>query len=183
VISATACPLPFINKSLVEHALQQRNYQPMFFLDLAVPRDIEANVGELEQIHLYNVDDLQLMIQKGMAERRNAAFQAEQLIDYELNNYILWHRSLKANTVICDYRNKMQELAQKELARTLKKLASGQDHHNALTEFSERLLNKLIHYPTTALKQMAWDNREDLLSLAHYLFNTTTDQISYEEIS
>ncbi len=183
VISATACPLPFINKSLVEHALQQRNYQPMFFLDLAVPRDIEANVGELEQIHLYNVDDLQLMIQKGMAERRNAAFQAEQLIDYELNNYILWHRSLKANTVICDYRNKMQELAQKELARTLKKLASGQDHHNALTEFSERLLNKLIHYPTTALKQMAWDNREDLLSLAQYLFNTTTDQISYEEIS
>lgn len=183
VISATACPLPFINKSLVEHALQQRNHQPMFFLDLAVPRDIESNVGELAQVHLYNVDDLQTMIEKGMSERRNAAAQAEQLIDYELNNYILWHRSLKANSVICDYRYKMQQLAQEELQRTFKKLASGQDHHNALTEFSERLLNKLTHYPTTGLKQIAWDNREDLLSLAQYLFNTTTDQIPYEEIS
>ena len=183
VISATACPLPFINKGLVEHALEQRNQQAMFFLDLAVPRDIEANVAELDQVHLYNVDDLQVMIQKGMAERRSAAFQAEQLIEHELNNYILWHRSLKANKVICDYRSKMQELAQQELNRTLKKLASGQDHQHSLAEFSERLLNKLIHYPTTALKQMAWDNREDLLSLAQHLFNTTTDPISYEEIS
>ncbi len=183
VISATACPLPFINKSLVAHALEQRDYQPMFFLDLAVPRDIESNVAELTPVHLYNVDDLQQLIQQGMAERRNAACQAEQLIEHELNNYILWHRSLKANSVICDYRNKMQELAQKELDRTLKKLASGQDQQHSLAEFSERLLNKLIHYPTTALKQMAWDNREDLLSLTQYLFNTTTDQISYEEIS
>lgn len=183
IISATACPLPFINKSLVEHALEQRNHQSMFFLDLAVPRDIEANVAELEQVHLYNVDDLQLMIQKGMAERQNAAVQAEQMIEHELNNYILWHRSLKANSVICDYRSKMKELAQQELERTLKKLAAGQSHHESLTEFSERLMNKLIHYPTTGLKQMAWDNREDLLALTQYLFNTTTDQANHEEIS
>jgi glutamyl-tRNA reductase len=183
VISATACPLPFINKSLVEHALQQRNHQPMFFLDLAVPRDIESNVGELEQVHLYNVDDLQLMIKQGMDNRRNAATQAEQLIEHELNNYILWHRSLKAKSVICDYRTKMQKLAQDELQRTLKKLSSGQDHGQALTEFSERLINKLTHYPTTGLRQMAWDDRADLLSLAQYLFNTTIDHTSYEEIS
>lgn len=183
VISATACPLPFINKGLVEHALAQRAQQTMFFLDLAMPRDIEADVAELPSVHLYNVDDLQNRIQKGMAERRNAAFQAEQLIEHELNNYIMWHRSLKANSVICDYRDKMQELAQKELNRTLKKLASGQDQQQSLTEFSERLLNKLIHHPTTAFKQMAWDNQENLLSLAQYLFNTTADQISYEEIS
>lgn len=183
VISATACPLPFINKSLVEHALQQRNHAPMFFLDLAVPRDIESNVSELEQVHLYNVDDLQTLIKEGMDKRRSAANQAEQLIEHELNNYIMWHRSLKAKSVICNYRDTMQHLAQQEMQRTLRKLACGQDHNTVLAEFSERLINKLTHYPTIGLKQMAWDNQEELLSLAQYLFNTTTDPITYEEIS
>lgn len=184
VISATACPLPFINKSLVEHALNQRNQAPMFFLDLAVPRDIEINVGELEQVHLYNVDDLQIMIEKGMDERRHAALQAEQLIESELDNYIRWHRSLRAKDVICDYRSQMQHLAQQELERALKKLSAGQSQQTVLNEFSERLVNKLTHNPTTGLRQIAWDGREDLLSLAQYLFNTTTQcQSSYEEIS
>ncbi|CAM2856643.1 glutamyl-tRNA reductase [Legionella worsleiensis] len=184
VISATACPLPFINKSLVEHALHQRDHSPMFFLDLAVPRDIESNVNELDQVQLYNVDDLQLMIEKGMDERRNAALQAEQLIESELDNYIRWHRSLKAKDLICDYRHKMQQLAQSELKRALRKLSSGENQASVLNEFSERLVNKLVHNPTTGLREMAWDGREDLLALAQYLFNTTTlCQSSYEEIS
>ncbi len=184
VISATACPLPFINKSLVEHALQQRNHAPMFFLDLAVPRDIETNVNELDNVHLYNVDDLQVMIEQGMNERRNAALQAEQLIESELDNYIRWHRSLRAKDVICDYRNHMQSLAQQELERALKKLSSGQNQQAVINEFSERLVNKLTHHPTTGLRQIAWDGREDLLSLAQYLFNTNTlCQTPYEEIS
>jgi glutamyl-tRNA reductase len=182
VVSATACPLPFINKNLVEHALHQRNNAPMFFLDLAVPRDIEANVSELEHVHLYNVDDLQQMIEQGMHQRRHAASEAEQLIELELDNYIHWHRSLKAKSIICDFRSKMQDLAQQELQRTIKKLNSGQDQNQVLAEFSERLINKLTHYPSTGLRQMAWDDQTDLLSLAHYLFNTTTESISYEEI-
>jgi glutamyl-tRNA reductase len=173
VISATACPLPFINKNMVEHALTQRNHAPMFFLDLAVPRDIESNVNELDNVHLYNVDDLQLMIEKGMDERRQAAMQAEQLIESELDNYIRWHRSLKAKDVICDYRTQMQHLAQQELQRAIKKLSAGENQQSVLNEFSERLVNKLTHNPTTGLRQIAWDGREDLLTLAQYLFNTT----------
>lgn len=182
VISATACPLPFINKSLVEHALKQRNHAPMFFLDLAVPRDIESNVSEIEQVHLYNVDDLQIMIEKGMDERRHAALQAEQLINSEIDNYIRWHRSLKAKDVICDYRNQMHYLAQQELQRALKKLSDGQSQQTVLNEFSERLVNKLTHNPSIGLRKIAWDGREDLLTLAQYLFNTTICQSSYEEI-
>lgn len=183
VISATACPLPFINKSLVEHALQQRNHSAMFFLDLAIPRDIEPNVSELEQVRLYNIDDLQLMIEKGMDERRNKALHAEQLIDSELDNYIRWHRSLRSKDVICDYRAQMQHLAQLELERALKKLAAGEDQLSVLNEFSERLVNKLTHNPTAGLRQLAWDGREELLDLAQYLFNTTTKCLtSYEEI-
>jgi len=175
VISATACPLPFINKGLVEHALSQRAHAPMFFLDLAVPRDIENNVGDLDAVHLYNIDDLQNMIEKGMDERRTAALQAEQLIDSELDNYIRWHRSLRANELICDYRNQMQDLAQLELQRARQKLAAGQCQDAVLTEFSERLLNKLTHSPTIGLRQAAWDDRAELLDLAHYLFNGTVN--------
>jgi glutamyl-tRNA reductase len=173
----------FINKSLVEQALNQKNHAPMFFLDLSVPRDVEANVKELDEVHLYNIDDLQTMIEKSMEERRHAAYHAEQLVDKELNNYIRKHRSLKAKEVICDYRNQMQDLAQKELQRALKKLSAGQCQQNVLSEFSERLVNKLTHNPTAGLRQIAKDGREDLFALAQYLFNTTTYQSSYEEIS
>ncbi|WP_019218099.1 glutamyl-tRNA reductase [Legionella tunisiensis] len=182
VISATACPLPFINKSLVEHALNKRAHNPMFFLDLAVPRDIEADVGELEAVHLYNIDDLQSMITKGMDERRSAALQAEQLIDCELDNYIRWHRSLRAKDVICDYRNHMQTLAQQELQRAQNKLSAGYCQDSVLHEFCERLVNKLVHHPTVGLRQVALDGREELFDLARYLFNPLV-QSPYEEIS
>ncbi|KTC85914.1 MULTISPECIES: glutamyl-tRNA reductase [Legionella] len=183
VISATACPLPFINKSLVEHALSKRANAPMFFLDLAVPRDIEADVADLENVHLFNIDDLQSRIEKGMDERRSAALQAEQLIESELDNYIRWHRSLRAKDVICDYRTRMQDLAQRELQRAQEKLLAGYGHDNVLQEFCERLVNKLTHHPTVGLRQAAQDGREELLDLVHYLFNSTITQTPYEEIS
>lgn len=183
VITATACPIPFINKALVTHALQQKAQAPMFFLDLAVPRNIEANITELGQIHLYNIDDLQNKIEKGLEERRQAALHAEQLIENELSNYLQVQRSRKAKKVICDYRTQMQHLAQKELQRALKRLSAGHCQHTVLNEFSERLVNKLTHNPTTGLKQIAQDGREDLFALAQYLFNTTNYQSSYEEIS
>ena len=179
VISATSCPLPFINKSLVEHALSQRDFAPMFFLDLAVPRDIEADVSELDAVHLYNIDDLQLVIAKGMDERRLSAIQAEQLVDGELDNYIRQHRSLRANDVICEYRNQMQQLAQQEMQRAIQKLTSGKCQYSVLEEFSVRLVNKLTHTPTIGLRRAARDNREELLDLAHYLL----DHSPYEKIT
>ncbi|AHE66385.1 glutamyl-tRNA reductase [Legionella oakridgensis] len=183
VISATACPLPFITKMLVEQAMSKRQQAPMFFLDLAVPRDIEANIKELSGVHLYNIDDLKVMTEKGMDERRTAAIEAERLIDFELENYIRWHRSLRAKDVICDYRQQMQELAQQELQRAMQKLAAGHCQYNVLSEFSERLLNKLTHAPTVGLRQAAWDNRKDILDLAQYLFNASTHLSSYEKVT
>ena len=173
VISATSCPLPFINKSLVEHALHQRAFAPMFFLDLAVPRDIEANVSELDSVHLYNIDDLQLVIEKGMDKRRSSALKAEQLIDSELDNYIRSYRSLRAKNVICDYRSQMQTIAQQELQRAMQKLSAGKCQFSVLEEFSERLVNKLTHTPTVGLRHAARDNREELLDLAQYLLGHT----------
>jgi glutamyl-tRNA reductase len=182
VISATACPLPFINKSLVEHALTQRKNAAMCFLDLAVPRDIEANVSELESVHLFNIDDLHQIINKGRAERQHAALQAEQLIESELEHYIRKHRSQNAKELICHYRQQMRQLTQQEVELAQKKLSAGHNQLAVLNEFSERLLHKLTHHPTAGLRQIASDGREDLMTLAQYLFQSTW-QSSYEEIS
>lgn len=177
VISATACPLPFITRNLVENALIKRNDAPMFFLDLAVPRDIEPEVGKLPKVSLYNIDDLQIMIEQGMNERRSAALEAEQLIDFELDNYIRWHRSLCAKEIICDYRHHMQTLAEEELRRAQMKLSNGLNQDLVLREFCDRLVNKLAHHPTIGLRQAAWDGRQELLDLTHYLFNISDNPI------
>lgn len=177
VISATACPLPFISKSLVKHALSQRKNASMVLLDLAVPRDIEADVAELDGAHLFNLDDLQVMIEKGMNERQTAAKHAEELIDSELDNYIRWHRSLRAKDLICDYRTQMKNVAQLELQRAIQKLSTGQCQQTVLTEFSERLVNKLTHKPMVGLRRAARDNRCELLDVARYLLNPPAEPI------
>lgn len=183
VISATACPLPFIHLSMVEQALQARNNRPMFFIDLAVPRDIEPSVGQLEQVQLFNVDYLQNIIEQGMEKRRSAALQAEQLIDYELSNYLNHRRIVEAQHVICDYRERMQSLANEELKRAKAKLRAGLDQEKILNEFSQRMLDKLAHHPTIGLKKAAIDGRSDLLSLVDYLFNPNYDLMPHEEIT
>lgn len=183
VISATACPLPFINKPMVEQALQTNPDKTMFFLDLAVPRDITPEVDELKNVHLYNIDSLHNTIEKGLDERRAAAIRAESLIQHELETYMRAHRTRRAQGAICAYRNTMQALAEQELERATKKMTSGQCQQTVLREFSERLTNKLTHQTTTGLRLAAADDRQDVLELASYYLNTTTSTLDYEEIT
>ncbi len=171
IISATACPLPFITKSLVKNALDERGDAPQFYLDLSVPRDIESNVHELKNAFLYNIDDMQGLITEGMNERQDAATHAEEIIEYELDDYIRWHRSLRAKDILCEYRNQMNLLSEKELHRILNLHANGQlDATEALHELKRRLVNKLTHKPTVGLKKAASDEREDILDITTYLF-------------
>lgn len=175
VISATSCPLPFINKRMVERALAQRS-QPMFMLDLAVPRDIEPDVGDVPGVHLYNIDDLHLQTEIGRQKRQMAAIKAEQLVEIEVENYLRWHRSLKAKQVICDYRDQMRALADMELDRAKQKLSSGQALEDVLHEFSKRLVNKLTHLPTLGLRQAALDDQHQILDLAQSLLIQKTHE-------
>ncbi len=170
VISATACPMPFITESLVTHTLSLKNDKPIFFLDLAVPRDVEEGVAELERVYLYNIDDLKLLADEGLEQRMIAAEQAELLINIELENYIRWHRVQQAKKLICHYREHMEELADMEVERALNKISQGHVQKNVLSEFKQRLLNKLIHYPTVGLRDVAADDRQDLLDLMSYLY-------------
>lgn len=170
VISATACPLPFISKGLVSHSMEHRQQTPMFLLDLAVPRDIEQDVHELSNVYLYNVDDMQTLVDEGMNDRLSAASNAEQIIEYELDEYIRWHRALRAKDTIVEYRNRANDLAEAELTRILGKLTNQNlSPEEALSEFKYRLVQKLIHKPTVGLKRAASDDREDVLALISYL--------------
>lgn len=185
VISATTCPLPFISKNIVKHALSNRQaHHNLCLFDLALPRDIESDVAELAGVYLYNIDDLQHIITKGMHERHKAALKAEQLIDCELDNFVRQYRSLSAKNIIKNYRQNMYKLAQEELQRAKNKLSAGKMQDIVLNEFCERLINKLIHQPSIGFRKAAWDDRTDLYELIKYLFDITIiPQPIYEEIS
>lgn len=181
VVSATACPYPFISATMMRGVLTQRQQRPLFLLDLAVPRDIEPQVANLPTVTLFNIDDLERMTQEGLQQRQTAAQHAEKLIDYELKTFLYQHRALRAKGLICDYRNTMETFAEQELQRALQKLAKGSDQRDVMTEFSQRLIKKFTHIPTIGLRQAALDQRDEILDLAHYLFHTT--QHSYEDLN
>jgi len=172
IVSATACPYPFISPSMVTTALEQRHNAPMLFLDLAVPRDIEPQVSDLPHATLYNIDDLERLTQEGLQQRQAAAQHAEQLIDFELNTFMDEHRALRAKTLICEYRNTMQSLAEQELQRALQKLNQDQSPDDVMTEFSQRLIKKFTHIPSIGLRQAALDQRDDVLDMAHAIFHS-----------
>ncbi len=162
VISATSCPMPFISQDMVTQALMSRQQRPMFFIDLAVPRDIEPAVGQLPNVQLVNIDDLHSAIEQGLSERRAAASYAQQLIDDELQAYNRWMRTRLAKEVICDYRHQMQTLAQHELDRARKKLTAGHCKYQVIDEFCARLVKKLTHAPTIDLRHAAAMNPHEL---------------------
>ncbi|ART79800.1 glutamyl-tRNA reductase [Oceanisphaera avium] len=170
VISSTASPLPIIGKGLVERALKARRQQPILLVDIAVPRDIEPEVDELNDAYLYTVDDLQGIIEQNMATRQQAANQAEIIIEEERDNFMAWYRSLESVKLIQDYRGHAEQVCQQELLLALQALAQGKDSQQVLQRLARRLTNKLIHTPTQALNQAGKDGNQDLLTvLAHNL--------------
>ncbi len=168
IISATSCPLPFINKDMINNALVKRNNKPMFLLDLAVPRDIEADVTTIPNVYLYNIDNLQDVVASSIHERQKAAVLAEDMIEKEINNYINWNNTKQASHVIHGYQQHMQKLSHLELQRALNKISNGKCPYEVLNEFGRRLTNKLTHFPKIGLRQIAADNQNSLQELINY---------------
>ncbi|WP_318500544.1 glutamyl-tRNA reductase [Photobacterium leiognathi] len=163
VISSTASPLPIVGKGMVEAALKQRRHQPMLLVDIAVPRDIEQQVGELNDAYLYSVDDLHSIVEKNREQRKVAAIQAEAIISEESAAFMQWLRSLEAVDSIRDYRQFADQIKQELLQRSLQAIANGTDPEKALAELSNKLTNKLIHAPTKAMQQVAKNGESDKL--------------------
>ncbi|MFI3246418.1 MAG: glutamyl-tRNA reductase [Ferrimonas sp.] len=155
VISSTAAPLPILGKGMVATALRKRRQQPMLLVDIAVPRDIETEVGELENVYLYTVDDLQGIVQKNMASRLEAAEQAEQIASEQAAVFLDWLRGLDSVDTIRRFRQQSEQHKAEVLAAALQKLQHGGDAEAVMTELANKLTNKLIHAPTQALTQAA----------------------------
>ncbi len=155
VISSTASPLPIIGKGMVEQALKSRRHKPMLFIDIAVPRDIEPQVAELNDAYLYTVDDLQSIIDKNMEQRRAEAVRAEVIVKEECSAFMDWRHSRIAVDSIRDYRLSADEIREELLAKSLSALQSGASPDKVLLELSNKLTNRLIHAPTKALQSAA----------------------------
>ncbi|GIU29257.1 MULTISPECIES: glutamyl-tRNA reductase [unclassified Shewanella] len=163
VISSTASPLPILGKGMVEKALKQRRHQPMLLVDIAVPRDIEAEVADLDDAFLYTVDDLQSIIEQNMASRREAAEQAELIAEDQAYQFMEWIRSLESVDSIREYRTQSMAIKDELVERAVNKLAQGGNSEQVLLELANKLTNKLIHAPTQALT--AASRQGDLNSL------------------
>ncbi|MEH6565606.1 MAG: glutamyl-tRNA reductase [Halopseudomonas sp.] len=170
IISSTASQLPILGKGAVERALKQRKHKPMFMVDIAVPRDIEPEVGDLADVYLYSVDDLHQVIEENLRSRQGAANAAERLIEAGTDEFMQRLRALAAVDVLRDYRNKAEQLRDLELLKAQQKLERGIDPSLVLAEMARSLTNKLLHDPSVQLKQMSAQGRVEALALAQELF-------------
>lgn len=170
VISSTASQLPILGKGRVESAIKKRKCKPMFMVDLAVPRDIEAEVQQLKDVYLYTVDDLQNTLNQNMDSRRQAAKQAEQIIDAQVEHFLAWMRSQGAQSVIKDYRQQAELTRNEALTQALKLLRNGNDAEHVLNRLAHSLTNKLIHTPSSQIREAGINDRPDLVAAAREIF-------------
>jgi glutamyl-tRNA reductase len=175
VISSTASPLPILGKGTVERAIRQRRHKPILMVDIAVPRDIEPEVAEIEDVYLYTVDDLQEIIEEGLRTRRDAAKKAEEIISNEVSRFMGWVRSLQAVETIRDYRNKATQLRDIELDKARRALARGVAPDEVLASLANALTNKIIHSPSAQLRQAGFDGQFELVDAARKLFELDSD--------
>lgn len=165
IISSTASQLPIIGKGLVQTALKQRRYKPMLLIDLAVPRDIEEEVAELDDAYLYSVDDLQQIVAQNIASRQHAAEQAEALIAEQVRQFTLWNNAQDSMVLLRRYRQKAEQQKQKLLERAVAQIVDGKAPEAVMQELANKLTNTLIHGPTSALKMAAENQDKTTLTL------------------
>lgn len=170
IVASTASTLPILGKGTVESALRKRRHRPMFMIDLAVPRDIEGEVGELDDVFLYTVDDLQNVVTTNQTSRQEAAVEAEKIIDLQVMRFMHWMRSLDSVPTIRSLRDKIEALGETELEDAQRRLANGENPQQVLEHFARNLSRKFAHGPSQALKQAGQEGNASLISTARRLF-------------
>jgi glutamyl-tRNA reductase len=169
VITATASQLPIIGKGMVERTLKAKKRRPVLILDLAVPRDIEPEVGQLADIYLYNIDDLQTIIEANLKNRSTAAAQAEALVEIQTAHYMRQLRVSGISDIITQFRRKAEQHRDEALTKALTELNQGRDPALVTQQLAVQLTNKILHQPTQKLRQFAYHQQADALALAKKL--------------
>ncbi len=176
VVSCTASSLPILGLGMVERATRQRRRKPMVMVDLAVPRDIEPEVARLDDVYLYSVDDLGVVVQSGTEARLAAVVEAEAIIDARVDNFMHWMQ-VRANVpVIRDLQATAQAVQAQELERARKMLARGDSPEKVLEQLANGLTQKYLHGTLAALNQSEETDRQQLLSWLPRIFPSGRDR-------
>ena len=154
IVTCTASQLPILGKGMVERALKARKHRPLFIVDLAVPRDVEAEVAELNDVFLYTVDDLAEVVRDGLDARQGAVKEAEVIIDSGVNEFMHWMESREVVPTIRALRDHAERQRRHEMEKALRLLAKGEPVEKVLESLSNALTNKFLHAPTHALNQV-----------------------------
>jgi glutamyl-tRNA reductase len=176
VISSTSAPRPIIVPAMVREAIRARRHRPMFFIDIAVPRDVDPAVNTLENVFLYDIDDLQNVVQENRRERQREALAAEELIWQEVRQFQQWLAGRDAVPTIVALRQHAETLRQQELEKALHKFGPLDERQRRLLEaLTHGLVNKLLHAPTVYLKRASHEGQvRDAVHVVRHLFNLDT---------
>lgn len=169
VFTSTASPEPVLRVVDAREALKRRKHRPMFIADIAVPRDVEAGVGELEDVYLYTVDDLKDVVQDGLRSRHEAALEAEQIIDTKVSHFMGWLGVLDTVSTIRTFRSNAEGARDEVLVKAQRMLAAGAAPEEALNFLANTLTNRLLHTPTVQLRRAASQSRDEIIEAARIL--------------
>jgi|TARA_B110000046_G_scaffold136444_1_gene142729 glutamyl-tRNA reductase len=175
VISSTASPLPILGKGTVERAMKKRRHSPMFMVDIAVPRDIEEEVGDLNDVFLYTVDDLKDIIEENVKSRQDAAVQAEQLIISGVERFMRELRSLDVVSTVTSLRAQIESLKDECLSKARRQLANGDDPAKVLQLFAHTYTNKILHTPTKQMRKAGAEGQLEIMDWVQELFQLSDD--------
>lgn len=174
VISSTGSTEPLITRDQVRAALKKRKHRPVFMVDIAVPQDIAADVAELDDIYLYTVDDLKQVIEENLRSREEAALQAEEIIDSQVERFMAWVHSLDAVPTVRAYRAYAESLGDAEIEKAGRQLENGTPPQEVIKTLTRNLVKKLSHNPSVNLRNAAADGKAGLLEAVRILFQLNT---------
>ena len=170
IITSTASPLPILGKGMLERAIKQRRHRPIFIVDLAVPRDVEAEVADMDDVFLYSVDDLGQVVREGMDNREAQVAQAEAIIETRVESFVHWMEGRQLVPMIRGLRDTAERHRRHEIEKAEKALARGDDPRAVLEAMSHALSNKLLHAPTHALSHAGSSERDQVARLISQLY-------------
>jgi len=154
VVTSTGSAHPIITRAMFDGILKARRYRPVFLIDIALPRDVEAGVGELQSVYLYNLDDLQQVVAETHANRQDSTVEARRIVAGHVAQFAMWHRAREMGPVIDELSQRYHSLAREELQRTLGKLPDiSETERSHLEDLTRRIVNKLLHDPIKRLRE------------------------------
>ena len=185
ILSSTGAPHFIIKPKDVDEAIRRRKMKPMFFIDIAVPRDIDPKVNDVENVYLYTVDDLNGVVATNLEQRNKEAEKAEAIVEQEIGQFFKWLSSLEVTPTIVALRSRFDEIRRAELAKTLANWKDlPPDGEKRLEALTSAIMNKLLHQPTNVLKRGEQGNRNDLyVDALRNLFDLETQSHTEMELA